>query len=102
MADERDEEREAAGEDITGLQSGAMAALSQLALPLSVRIGTTTLALQELLELRAGSVVTLDRGLDAPVEVLVGERVVARGELVAVDEEMGVRITEIRGAQGGS
>jgi len=76
---------------------GALAALSQLTLPVQVRIGSATMTIGELVRLRAGAVVTLDRGLDEPVELLVGERAVARGELVAIDDEMGVRITGIIG-----
>ena len=55
----------------------------------------------ELLRLGPGTVVALDRRIDEPVEVLIGDRVVALGELVSVDEEMGVRITEITGGAEG-
>ncbi len=93
MADERD--------DLARIESGPLAALSQLTLSVQVRIGSATLTIGELLRLRAGAVVTLDRGLDEPVELLVGDRMVARGELVAIDDEMGVRITHIVGAPEG-
>ncbi|MGD9498210.1 MAG: FliM/FliN family flagellar motor C-terminal domain-containing protein [Armatimonadota bacterium] len=83
------------GDDLARVSSTALAALSQLALPVQVRIGSATMTVGELLELRAGAVVTLDRALDDPVEVQVGGRTVAWGELVAIDEEMGVRITQI-------
>ncbi len=82
-------------ETLARIESASLAALSGLSLPVQVRIGSTSMTIGELLELRAGGVVTLDRALDDTVELLVGERVVALGELVAVDDEMGVRITRI-------
>ncbi len=82
-------------------QSASLAALSGLALPVEVRIGSASMTVGELLRMGAGAVVTLDQPVDEPVEVLIGDRVVARGELVSVGEEMGVRITEIVDAAEG-
>ena len=90
------------GRDLARVESGPLAALSRLSLPVEVRIGSASLRIGELLRLRAGSVVTLDQQLDEPVELLVGERVVARAELVAIDHKMGVRITEIMGEPEGA
>jgi len=59
-----------------------------------VRIGSAILSLAKLLEMQAGSVIGLDRTVDQPVDVLVGEHVVARGHLVAVGDNFGVRIAE--------
>ncbi len=80
---------------------GTLEALSGLCLPVSVRIGRATLRLEEILSLRAGSVVTLEQQLDEPVELLVGGQVVAEGELVAIDDELAVRITRLREEAGG-
>ncbi len=77
--------------------AGPLAALGQLSLPIEVRLGSATMTISELLRLRAGAVVSLDRGLDEPVVLLVGDRPVAYGELVAIEDEMGVRITRIIG-----
>lgn len=82
-------------EGLTPLERGALAALTTLSLPLQVHLGSVEMSLGELLELSEGSIVALDRDVDELVEVVVGDAVVARGELVAVDDEMGVRITEI-------
>ncbi len=75
----------------------SLSALSGLSLPVKVRIGSASISVGELLELAPGAVLTLDQRVDDDVEVLIGDRVVARGELVSVGEEMGVRITEIVG-----
>jgi flagellar motor switch protein FliN/FliY len=64
-------------------------------LPLVVRFGTTSLPLRTLSGLGAGSVVELNRAPDDPVDLLVGDRVIARGEVVVVDGQYGVRITEL-------
>lgn len=87
-----------AGDRLAPLQKASLTALSGLALPVHVRIGSASMTVGELLRLGPGSVVALDRRVDEPVEVLIGDRVVAQGELVSIDEEMGVRITDICGA----
>jgi flagellar motor switch protein FliN/FliY len=53
------------------------------------------MTVRELLSLTPGSIVELDRVAGTPIDVLVNGTVVARGEVVVVDEEFGVRITEI-------
>jgi flagellar motor switch protein FliN len=47
------------------------------------------------LALAPGSIVTLDRAADQPVDLLVNGRPIARGEVIVVDEEFGLRVTEI-------
>jgi flagellar motor switch protein FliN/FliY len=69
--------------------------LLDLDLPLSVRFGQTQLTVQSLTRLAPGSVIDLHRSLEEPVEVLVSGRVVARGEVVVVDGNYGVRVTEV-------
>lgn len=100
MASEQNERRLEAADGPAPLEHGSLSALSGLALPVQVRIGSASMTVGELLRIGAGSVVALDRRVDEPVEVLIGDRVVARGELVSVGEEMGVRITEIAGDAG--
>jgi len=60
----------------------------------SVRVGATQASVSELLEMKQGTVLALDRLVDQPLDVLVDDHVVARGGLVAVGEHFGVRITE--------
>lgn len=69
--------------------------LLDLDLPLSVRFGQTQLTVQALSRLAPGAVIDLHRSLDEPVEVLVSGKVVARGEVVVVDGNYGVRVTEV-------
>ncbi len=64
-----------------------------------VRLGQVVMPLGELQELRAGMVVTLDRSLDDPVEILAGNKVVARGEIVAVEDQLGVRILQVANSE---
>jgi flagellar motor switch protein FliN/FliY len=64
-------------------------------LELSVSFGHTTLMLQEVLKLSSGSIVELNRSANDPVELLVNDAVIARGEVVVVDGNYGIRITEV-------
>ncbi|MHB8766876.1 MAG: flagellar motor switch protein FliN, partial [Deferrisomatales bacterium] len=61
-----------------------------------VRLGEATLALRDIQRLRPGSIVDLDKDIDAPVELVVNDRVIAKGELVVVSSDhFALRITEI-------
>jgi flagellar motor switch protein FliN/FliY len=64
-------------------------------LNVSLRFGQRQLPLREVLELKSGSVVELDRQVDDPVELLLDGKVIARGEAVIVDGNYGLRITDI-------
>ncbi|RPJ69714.1 MAG: hypothetical protein EHM24_17760 [Acidobacteria bacterium] len=67
-------------------------------LPVVVRFAQANLTLQALARMGPGSVVRLERAPDDPVEVLVNGRVIARGQVVVVGGNYGVRITEVRTA----
>lgn len=69
--------------------------LRDVLVELTVEIGRTRMTVGETLELRPGSVVSLKRMAGEPVDLLVNGRRIARGEVVVVDEEFGLRITEI-------
>jgi flagellar motor switch protein FliN/FliY len=64
-------------------------------LTVHVEVGRTKLLIQELLQLGQGSVIELDKLLGEPFEVLVNEKLVARGEIVVVNDRFGVRLTDI-------
>ncbi len=64
-------------------------------LPIAVRFGETELTLQALTRLGPGSIIDLERSPDDPVDVLISGKVVARGEVVVVVGNYGVRITEV-------
>jgi flagellar motor switch protein FliN/FliY len=76
------------------------ARLSGVKLKLSLRFGTASLTLRELTELGSGSVVDLDRRLHDPVDLLLGGRVLAKGDVVVVAGNYGIRVTEIPAATG--
>ncbi len=64
-------------------------------LAVTLRFGQRQMTLRELLALTTGSLVELDRQVEEPVDLMLGERVLARGEVVIVDGNYGLRITEI-------
>jgi flagellar motor switch protein FliN/FliY len=69
--------------------------LLDVELPICVSFGRAALKLQDAIKLITGSLIELDRGLSDPVDLLVNNCVIARGEVVVVDGNYGVRITEI-------
>jgi flagellar motor switch protein FliN/FliY len=69
--------------------------LLDVELEVTLRFGERHMLLREILELAPSSVVELDQAVNDPVELLVGRKVVARGEVVVVDGNYGLRVTEI-------
>lgn len=74
---------------------GDIGLLLDVPLQISVELGRTELRIRNVLELVPGSIIELDRLAGEPVDVLVNGKAIARGEVVVIDEEFGVRITEI-------
>ena len=62
---------------------------------LAVEIGRTKMTIRETLGLGPGSIVTLDRMAGEPVDLLVNGKPIARGEVVVIDGEFGLRVTEV-------
>jgi len=69
--------------------------LLEVELDASVRFGSREIELKELLELGPGDVVELDRQVADPVDLVIGDRIVARGEVVLVNGNFGLRVTEV-------
>jgi flagellar motor switch protein FliN/FliY len=69
--------------------------LMNVSLGVTAELGRCTLRVSEVLKLGRGSIVELDRLAGAPIDVLVNNRLVARGEVIAVDDRFGVRVTEV-------
>ena len=69
--------------------------LLDLTLPISIELGRTTMTVQELLRLGRGAVIQLDRLAGEPIDIFVGDRRFAEGEVVVLGEHFGVRITRI-------
>jgi flagellar motor switch protein FliN/FliY len=87
-----------AGESIPPQGNVNLDLLMDVELAVTLRFGSRRLLLREILELNPGAVVELDRQVNEPVDVLLDGRVVARGEVVVVDGNYGLRVTEV--AQG--
>jgi flagellar motor switch protein FliN/FliY len=65
---------------------------------LTVELGSCQLPMRDVLHLAAGSVVQLDKAAGTPVELRANQKLVARGEVVVVEDQLGIRITELAGA----
>ena len=76
-------------------EDSKMRILGDVEMTVTAELGRAYMTVRELLSLTPGSIVELDRIAGTPIDVLVNGTVVARGEVVVVDEEFGVRITEI-------
>jgi len=79
--------------------SRTMDLLLDVDLPVSISFGKALLPMKDVLKLTTGSIVELNRGLSEPVEVLVNHCLIARGEVVVVEGNYGVRIQEIASRQ---
>ena len=66
-------------------------------LSLSVELGSTKMLINDLLQLGQGSVIELTKLVGEPLEVMVNKKLIAKGEVVVVNEKFGVRITEVIG-----
>ncbi len=75
----------------------AVELLNDVEMGVTAELGRTRMTVRELLSLQPGSIVELDRAAGSPVDLLVNGTLVARGEVVVVDEEFAIRITEIIG-----
>jgi flagellar motor switch protein FliN len=69
--------------------------LHEVEMAVTVELGRTKMTVREILGLTPGTVVELDRAAGAPVDVVVNGTLIARGEVVVIDEEFGIRVTEI-------
>ena len=70
-------------------------ALYDVSVQISVVLGNTTMPLSNLLKLSKGAVVELDRNVGDPVDIYVNNKLVAKGELVVIDNKIGVTLTAI-------
>jgi flagellar motor switch protein FliN/FliY len=69
--------------------------LHDVPVELAVEIGRTRMTIGQTLELRPGSVVSLNRLAGEPVDLLINGKPIARGEVVVIDEEFGLRVTDV-------
>ena len=71
-----------------------------MSVELAVEVGRTQMTIREALALGPGSIVTLNRLAGEPVDLLVNGKPIARGEVVVIDEEFGLRVTEVLAPKG--
>jgi flagellar motor switch protein FliN/FliY len=81
---------------------GSLAALHGVEMKVTAVLGRARLPVATLLDLEPGAIVELDRVAGMPVDILVNGTAIAQGEVVVIDNEYGVRITDIVGAVEGS
>ena len=70
-------------------------AVSDIPVSVSVVLGKTSMQVNQLLKLGRGAVIELDRKVGEPIDIYVNNRLVARGEVVVVEDKIGVTMTEI-------
>lgn len=74
---------------------GSIDFLLDVPMDVSVELGRAKMAIRDMLQLRPGSVIELDKLIGEPVDLLVNNKLIARGEVVVFDENFGIRITDI-------
>ncbi|HEX7555807.1 MAG TPA: flagellar motor switch protein FliN [Leptolinea sp.] len=79
----------------TQINNSAINVLMDVNLLFTVELGRTQMSIKNVLELQKGSVVELDRVAGEAVDIFVNDHLMARGEVVVVDDKFGVRITEL-------
>ena len=80
--------------------AGDLGRLSAIPVEVSVELGRAQMTVGATLELHAGSLITLNRMAGEPMDLLVNGTPIARGEIVVVDEQFGLRVTEVLGGSG--
>ena len=81
--------------NITQAEARNLNMLLDIPLQVTVELGRTKRSVKEILELSSGSIIELDKLAGEPVDILVNSRLIAKGEVVVIDENFGVRITDI-------
>lgn len=87
------------GQSVLGSTEVPLSLLMDLTLPVSIELGRTTMAVQDVLRLGRGSVIQLDRLAGEPIDVFIGDRRFAEGEVVVLGEHFGIRLTRILARQ---
>lgn len=90
------------GSSVVPLAHRGIEMLHGVDMEVTVELGRTRMAVRDLLALAPGAVLELDRAAGSPADLLVNGRLIARGEVVVVDEDFGLRVTEILDDQAAS
>jgi flagellar motor switch protein FliN/FliY len=94
VLDQHEDQNAFSGEDPSSIDI-----LMDIPLELSVELGRVKMVVKDVIDLGAGSIVEIDKSAGEPVDILVNGRLVARGEVVVIEDNFGVRITEILSPQ---
>ena len=103
QAQDAPEPRKAQFDPLTGDgspgKSGSIDLIMDVPLDVTIELGRTSMTIKEILALSVGSVIELDKLAGEPVDILANNKLIAKGEVVVIDENLGVRITSIVSAQ---
>lgn len=80
---------------LIGLEESGLDLLLDIPMEVTVELGRVKMLVKDVVELGSGSIIEIDKAAGEPVDVMVNNRLVARGEVVVIDDNFGVRITEI-------
>ena len=89
------EEGAAAATSVEGGESKSLDLILDIPLTVAVELGRNKMLINDLLQLGQGSVIELTKLVGEPLEILVNQKLIARGEVVVVNEKSGVRLTDI-------
>jgi len=89
------EEGATAATSVEGGESKSLDLILDIPLTVAVELGRSKMLINDLLQLGQGSVIELTKLVGEPLEVMVNQKLVARGEVVVVNEKFGVRLTDI-------
>jgi flagellar motor switch protein FliN len=96
MSDEKNGENSAGGAEVDGTpEARDLDFILDIPLDLTVELGRTKMLVNDLLQLGQGSIVELNKIAGEPLEIFINRKLVARGEVVVVNEKFGVRLTDI-------
>lgn len=86
---------ESKGDDSAQVENYDLDLILDIPLDVSAELGTVKMLINDLLQLGQGSVIELNKQVGDPIEVYINSKLIARGEVVVVDEKFGIRVTDI-------
>jgi flagellar motor switch protein FliN len=85
----------------TEIPPGNLEILLDVPVRVTVELGSCQMPMREVLQLSSGSVVQLDKLADAPVDLFVNQKRIAHGEVVVIEDRLGIKITKVLGSHPG-
>jgi len=80
---------------VSSQEPGNISLIMDVFMEMTVELGRTKKLIKEILSMREGTIIELDKLAGEPVDILVNHKLIAKGEVVVIDENFGVRVTEI-------